>query len=131
MTAKITRSDADWRARLSPEAYAVTRRAGTEPPFSHPGFPDAPGRFLCTCCGAELFGSEARFESHCGWPSFTAPAPGAAVSEHRDTSHGMIRTELRCARCDAHLGHVFDDGPGPTGLRYCINGVALDWAAKD
>lgn len=132
MTEKpIHLTDAEWRARLTPEAYRVTRQAGTERPFSHPGFPDAPGRFLCTCCGADLFGTEAKFESHCGWPSFTAPAAEAAVSAHQDTSHGMIRTEIRCARCDAHLGHVFPDGPGPTGLRYCINGVALDYAPQD
>lgn len=124
-------TDAEWRARLSPEAYRVTRQAGTERPFSHPGFPDGAGRFLCTCCGAELFGTAAKFDSHCGWPSFTAPSDPQAVSEHRDTSHGMIRTEIRCARCDAHLGHVFDDGPGPRGLRYCINGVALAYRADE
>lgn len=131
MTDKITRSDAEWRARLSPEAYRITRQSGTEPPFSHPGFPDTPGRFHCICCGADLFASDAKFESHCGWPSFSAPASNSAVSEHQDLSHGMRRTEIRCARCAAHLGHVFDDGPGPTGLRYCVNGVALNYQGDE
>ena len=120
--------DADWRARLSPLAYAVTRQGATEPPFSHPGFGAGAGEFYCVCCGAPLFGTADKFESGCGWPSFSAPLPGAAIDERRDTSHGMVRTELRCAACAAHLGHVFDDGPGPNGLRYCINGVALDFA---
>lgn len=119
------KSDADWRRLLTPEAYRVTREGGTERPFSHPGFPAGPARFLCVCCGAALFDSAEKFDSGCGWPSFSAPTAEAALSAHRDLTHGMIRTEIRCAQCDAHLGHVFDDGPGPTGLRYCINGVAL------
>lgn len=123
MTAKVTRTDAEWRAILPPETYRVTRLAGTERPFSHPGFPAGPGRFACACCGAPLFDADAKFDSHCGWPSFDRA--GGAIDEHRDTTHGMIRTEVRCTACDAHLGHVFPDGPTDTGLRYCINGVAI------
>lgn len=129
MTEKIIRSDAEWRAVLDPETYRVTRRAGTERPFSHPGFPDAPGDFLCACCGAPLFAQAAKFDSHCGWPSFDRP--GGAIDEHLDTAHGMIRTEVTCARCDAHLGHVFPDGPTETGQRYCINGVAIRFRPAD
>lgn len=123
MTERVTRTDDEWRALLDPETYRVTRQAGTERPFSHPGFPKGPGHYECVCCGARLFDADAKFESHCGWPSFSRP--GGQIDEHRDTSHGMIRTEVRCHRCNAHLGHVFPDGPPPTGLRYCINGVAL------
>lgn len=120
---KYIKSDADWRAQLSAEEYRVTRQAGTERPFSHPGFPRGAGHYACVCCGEKLFDQEAKFESHCGWPSFSRP--GGGIDEHDDRSHGMIRTEVRCTRCDAHLGHVFPDGPPPAGLRYCINGVAL------
>lgn len=127
MTRTPDERDADWRTRLSPIAYAVTRHAATEPPFSHRGFGPGPGTFTCVCCGAPLFNTGAKFESGCGWPSFSAPLPQAPVQELRDASHGMVRTEVRCAECAAHLGHVFDDGPGPDGLRYCINGVALDF----
>ena len=123
MADRITRPDAEWRELLNPETYRVTRQAGTERPFSHPGFPQGPGHYACVCCGARLFDGDQKFESHCGWPSFSRA--GGAIGEHRDISHGMIRTEVRCERCDAHLGHVFPDGPPPTGLRYCINGVAL------
>lgn len=123
MTDKITRTDAEWRAMLDPEAYRVTRTAGTERPFSHPGFPDGAGHYACVCCGAQLFDGDQKFESHCGWPSFSRA--GGNIDEHRDVTHGMVRTEVRCQRCDAHLGHVFPDGPPPTGLRYCINGVAI------
>ena len=123
MPRKIVKSDAEWRAQLSPEAFRVTRQAGTERPFSHPGFPEDEGHYACVCCGAPLFAGDAKFESHCGWPSFSRP--GGAIDEHEDRGLGMVRTEVRCTDCDAHLGHVFPDGPPPTGLRYCINGAAL------
>ncbi len=124
-------SDAELRARLGDLAYRVTRQAATERPFSHPGFPDRPGKFRCICCGAELFAQDAKFDSGCGWPSFTAPARPENIAERTDTSLGMRRVEVLCSQCDAHLGHVFPDGPGPTGLRYCINGVALEFEPED
>ena len=126
MTEKITHSDAEWRAKLSPEAYQVMRQKGTERPFSGEHYQTtAAGEYLCQGCGAHLFESVTKFDAHCGWPSFYAPATPAAVEEHVDSAHGMVRTEITCARCDAHLGHVFPDGPQPTGLRYCLNSVAL------
>ncbi|MRX50279.1 peptide-methionine (R)-S-oxide reductase MsrB [Paracoccus sp. S-4012] len=125
---KVEKIDQEWREQLSPEAYRVTRQGGTERPFSHPGFPNGPGHYTCVGCGARLFEGDAKFESHCGWPSFDRK--GGAIDEYRDTSHGMIRTEVRCEACDAHLGHVFDDGPTATGLRYCINGVALEFVPE-
>ena len=120
---KLVKSDAEWRAQLSDAEYYVTRQAGTERPFSHQGFPKGEGYFACICCDAPLFSQEAKFESHCGWPSFSSTE--GKIDEHVDQSHGMTRTEVRCHECDAHLGHVFPDGPPPTGLRYCINGVAI------
>ena len=131
MTDKIVRSDAEWRARLSDLAYRVTRQHGTERAGSHPGFPEGPGTFACACCGAALFDKATKYESGSGWPSFWQPLDRDALEAHTDSSHGMTRTEVRCARCDAHLGHVFPDGPQPTGLRFCINGVALDFEPGD
>ncbi len=126
MAPKVEKSDEEWRAQLTPEQYRVAREAGTERPFSgeHTNT-KTEGVYSCVCCGAELFRSDAKFDSHCGWPSFFAPADLDTVTEHSDESHGMARVEVRCASCEAHLGHVFPDGPRPTGLRYCINSVVL------
>src|SRR6188508_1868250 len=126
---KVEVDDAELRKRLTPEQYAVTRQAATERAFTGCFWDDhEPGRYGCIVCGTELFGSDEKYESGCGWPSFTAPAEGAPIEELVDSSHGMIRTEVRCARCDSHLGHVFPDGPGPTGERYCMNSASLQLA---
>jgi peptide-methionine (R)-S-oxide reductase len=127
MADKVVKTDAEWRAQLSDLAYRVTRQAGTERAFTHDNFPKGPGTFACIGCGQPLFRSEAKFDSGTGWPSFFQPMDPGAVEEHEDNGWFMRRTEVVCARCDAHLGHVFPDGPRPTGLRYCMNGVALDY----
>ena len=129
---KINRSDAQWRAVLSAEQYAVCRQGATERPFSGAYYRcPGPGQFLCVCCHTPLFDAACQFDAGCGWPSYWQPLAAERLRELTDTSHGMLRTEVRCAACDAHLGHVFDDGPPPTGLRYCINSVALQWRAAD
>lgn len=125
MSKKLIKTDEEWRAQLSPEAYKVTRKAGTERAGSHDAFPKAPGVFHCVCCDAPLFDQATKFESGTGWPSFFQPMTEETVEEHEDRSWFSVRTEVVCAGCDAHLGHVFPDGPRPTGLRYCMNGVAL------
>jgi peptide-methionine (R)-S-oxide reductase len=124
---KIAKTDAEWRKQLSPEAFRVTREHGTERAFTHPSHNDkTKGTYLCVGCGTPLFTSDAKYDSGTGWPSFFQPVSKDAVSEHEDNSWFSRRTEIRCAACDAHLGHVFPDGPRPTGLRYCMNGVAME-----
>lgn len=122
---KIEKSDAQWRAELSDLAYKVTRKHGTERAFTHDDFPKDPGTFACVCCGAPLFAQDTKFDSGSGWPSFYAPMEPDRIGTREDRSLFMRRTEVHCNQCAAHLGHVFPDGPEPTGLRYCINGVAL------
>ena len=124
-------TEAEWRAKLSAEQYHVLREAGTERPFTGK-YNDhkAIGEYVCAGCGEQLFESTSKFDSGCGWPSFTEPSKENAVTEIRDMSHGMIRTEIRCAKCDGHLGHVFPDGPAENGLRYCMNSASLDFTGK-
>ena len=122
---KLTKSEAEWRAELDDLAFRVTRKHGTERAHTNDDFPKGAGKFHCVCCGAALFDQSTKFDSGTGWPSFFAPLDGEMVGESEDRSWFMRRTEVHCNRCDAHLGHVFPDGPQPTGQRYCINGVAL------
>ena len=126
------RTDAEWRSSLSAEQYRILRQAGTEPPFSGDlNGEKRKGMYVCAGCGTELFVSSDKYDSGSGWPSFSAPADVAAIDEQADQSHGMSRVEIRCSSCEGHLGHVFPDGPGPSGLRYCVNSASLDFQPED
>ncbi|SOC35482.1 peptide-methionine (R)-S-oxide reductase [Rhizobium subbaraonis] len=128
---KVFKTDEEWRQLLTPEQYRITREHGTERAFSSPDFDSSKtGTYRCVCCDRPLYSSEAKFNSGTGWPSFTQPIEPGAVTSHRDLSYGMNRIEIRCADCDAHLGHVFPDGPPPHGLRFCMNGVALTFEER-
>jgi peptide-methionine (R)-S-oxide reductase len=132
MSEKIRKNDAEWRSQLSEEQYHVTRKKGTEPPFSGEyDDTETEGTYVCVCCGQPLFSSDAKYHSGSGWPSYWQPIEAENVEMERDSSHGMARTEVMCSRCEAHLGHVFEDGPKPTGLRFCINSASMRLVEKD
>jgi peptide-methionine (R)-S-oxide reductase len=132
MTTKVVKTDEEWKKDLSPEQYQVARKAGTEPAFTGKYWNTKDkGTYHCVCCGQPLFSADAKFDSGTGWPSFSKPLHASAIEEETDRTYGMVRTEARCSKCDAHLGHVFEDGPASTGLRYCMNSASLDLKKDD
>ncbi|WP_415890903.1 peptide-methionine (R)-S-oxide reductase MsrB [Neptuniibacter sp. SY11_33] len=128
---KVVHSEQEWQDRLSPEQYRICRQKGTERAFTGEYYNNQQsGEYRCVCCGTPLFASDQKYDSGSGWPSFWQPVEGGTIEEHSDTTHGMVRVEITCATCDSHLGHVFTDGPQPTGLRYCVNSASLDFVKK-